>query len=438
MSDMDDIKDDGAARPLEADPAHDARLACLADLKREPNDPTALTQLAEFELAAGNMERVIALLTRVRDLQPTDVSRYHDLGMMLAQVGRLDEAGVELARGLLLGPDNLLLRLHMGMVDMANGRQLRAFGHYLLALDQARNKPQPPLTRTLLDQAAQAVTSEQRLRISACLSGIRKSHGSAALRRIDECAAGFIGARRNRYAHPKWRPDVMYIPDLPPKPFYEREDFEWIGVLEAATPIIRKEMIGLLESSGPAFEPYIQLDPDDPAADSWGGLNRSMQWSTSHLFRHGKPYPANLDKCPRTRELLDDLPLMRIPGHGPEVVFSQLKPGAHIPPHYGSVNGRLIVHLPLIVPPDCGALRAAGESRKWVEGRCVIFDDSFEHDAWNSSKLTRVVMLLDIWNPNLTSVERDGFSALLVAMDEFGDAARAEASQITTSAVDST
>lgn len=100
-------------------------------------------------------------------------------------------------------------------------------------------------------------------------------------------------------------------------------------------------------------------------------------------------------------------------------MFSILLPGTEIKPHYGSINGRLIVHLPLIVPQNCGGLRVAGETREWVQGQCLVFDDSFEHSAWNHSDQTRVVLILDTWNPALSPAERDGFSALLQTAREF-------------------
>ena len=95
-----------------------------------------------------------------------------------------------------------------------------------------------------------------------------------------------------------------------------------------------------------------------------------------------------------------------------------LKAGAHIPPHTGVANIRLVVHLPLIVPPDCG-IRVGSETRGWEEGRCVVFDDTFEHEAWNKSGQTRVVLICDIWNPYLTPPERDGMRAAIEALGRF-------------------
>ncbi|MGH8399135.1 MAG: aspartyl/asparaginyl beta-hydroxylase domain-containing protein, partial [Gammaproteobacteria bacterium] len=106
----------------------------------------------------------------------------------------------------------------------------------------------------------------------------------------------------------------------------------------------------------------------------------------------------------------------RVAEHSPETFFSVLKPGAHIPPHTGVINTRLVTHLPLIIPPDCG-IRVGNETRGWKEGECIVFDDTFEHEAWNKSDQTRVVLIFDIWNPYLTEVERE---AMRIVVEELG------------------
>jgi len=85
-------------------------------------------------------------------------------------------------------------------------------------------------------------------------------------------------------------------------------------------------------------------------------------------------------------------------------------------------NTRLVTHLPLIVPDHC-AIKVGGEERVWREGECFTFDDTFEHEAWNRSERTRVVMLMDIWNPYLTEVEREALTALVPAIGDFNHAA---------------
>jgi aspartyl/asparaginyl beta-hydroxylase (cupin superfamily) len=105
----------------------------------------------------------------------------------------------------------------------------------------------------------------------------------------------------------------------------------------------------------------------------------------------------------------------------PSILFSVLRPGAHIPAHNGFVNTRLICHLPLVVPPGC-AFRVGNETREWVEGKAWLFDDTIEHEAWNRSGETRVVLLFEVWRPELGEEERRLVAAMFEAIDAQGGA----------------
>jgi aspartyl/asparaginyl beta-hydroxylase (cupin superfamily) len=94
-------------------------------------------------------------------------------------------------------------------------------------------------------------------------------------------------------------------------------------------------------------------------------------------------------------------------------MFSLLKPKTRIPPHCGVSNARLVAHLPLIVPPGCG-FRVGNDTREWVPGKAWVFDDTVEHEAWNDSAQLRVILMFDIWHPQLSGAER----ALVSAMSE--------------------
>jgi len=72
----------------------------------------------------------------------------------------------------------------------------------------------------------------------------------------------------------------------------------------------------------------------------------------------------------------------------------------------------------LIVPEAC-AIRVGGVEHAWQEGQCVTFDDTFEHEAWNRSGRTRVVLIVDNWNPHLTPVEREATRRLIEAIGDF-------------------
>ena len=91
------------------------------------------------------------------------------------------------------------------------------------------------------------------------------------------------------------------------------------------------------------------------------------------------------------------------------------------PPHNGLANTRLICHLPLIIPPDCG-FRVGNEVREWREGEAWVFDDSINHEAWNRSDRTRVILLFDIQRPEMSEQENALVSALFAAVDRYSGA----------------
>ena len=212
------------------------------------------------------------------------------------------------------------------------------------------------------------------------------------------------------------QPSVFYYPGLAPRRFFEREELDWAVPLEARTEEIKAELEALVASGAP-FAPYVEQEANRPRNDFHGMLD-NPDWTALYLWRDGARIAENADRCPKTMKALDCLPLSRIGSRTPVVLFSRLTPGAHIPPHHGMLNSRLICHLPLIVPPGC-ALRVGSETRAWEEGKLLIFDDSIEHEARNPSGETRIILLFDVWRPELAEAERDAISALFGAIDAF-------------------
>jgi aspartyl/asparaginyl beta-hydroxylase (cupin superfamily) len=100
----------------------------------------------------------------------------------------------------------------------------------------------------------------------------------------------------------------------------------------------------------------------------------------------------------------------------PSLYFSVLEPRSRIAPHKGITNARLIAHFPLIVPDNCG-FRVGSETRRWEPGKALIFDDMTNHEAWNDSDRIRVVLIADLWRPELTQWERSAVSALMDCPD---------------------
>lgn len=212
------------------------------------------------------------------------------------------------------------------------------------------------------------------------------------------------------------QPTVLYYPYLAQRQFFERDEFDWLPELEAATPAIRAELLALLDQ-GADFRPYVENEANRPTRD-FHGLNDNPSWSALYLWRDSKLDEELARHCPRTVEALARVPLSDIGARTPAALFSRLEPGAHIPPHNGMLNCRLICHLPLIVPAGCW-LRVGNETRQWEQGRLLIFDDSIEHEAMNPTGELRIILLFDVWRPELTAAERQGISSIFQAIDAF-------------------
>jgi len=144
-----------------------------------------------------------------------------------------------------------------------------------------------------------------------------------------------------------------------------------------------------------------------------------LDWGAYHLWREGRAIRGAIDRCPVTAAALAELPGAELPNRAPTAFFSILELHTRIPPHSGVTNTRTIVHLPLVVPPGCG-FRVGRETRKWVEGQALAFDDTIEHEAWNDGDAARIVLIFDVWNPHLTTTERNLIQLFYRAADASG------------------
>lgn len=135
----------------------------------------------------------------------------------------------------------------------------------------------------------------------------------------------------------------------------------------------------------------------------------SGRWRVYHLYNQGERVDENAAKCPFTAELLLTVPSFMLNHVFGNAMFSVLEPGSSIEPHTGPCNYRLRCHLPLVTPPGY-KLKVGRDVSLWVEGKLMIFDDSFVHEVWHepegSDCSERVVFILDIWHPQVTTDEQ--------------------------------
>jgi len=111
-------------------------------------------------------------------------------------------------------------------------------------------------------------------------------------------------------------------------------------------------------------------------------------WYVFGLNRFGKFIEQNCQHCPITFKLLKTVPYLKTAG------FSLLEPNTIIKPHKGRTKSIIRCHLGLVIPSQC-AIKVAGVTKRWREGRCLVFDDTSEHEAWNNSQQQRIVLLID-------------------------------------------
>ena len=357
-----------------------------------------------------------ALFEQLVAARPQDVSAWH--GLALARRGLGDTAGQLQALDQVLAahPGHLpaLLMKADHFAAAGDGRAASAFYRAVVARAPAFETLPPDLQAAVrhaqAESARYAQDYETHLRGALAEAGFDPGRSS---RRFAQSLDLLLG-KSQIYLQ---SPTAFYFPELPQRQFYERAEFDWIPALEAQTALIRNELLQVVADDR-AFRPYLQSDGHRPPND-YGDLLDSLDWSAFFLVEDGAVVEANAARCPRTMAALQAAPLAQAPPRSPSVLFSLLRPGARIPPHTGQTNARLICHLPLIVPEGC-ALRVGNETRAWAEGQTLIFDDTIEHEAWNTSDRLRVVLLFDIWRPELSLDERDLVAAMLAAVDTYG------------------
>src|SRR6185369_9432694 len=159
--------------------------------------------------------------------------------------------------------------------------------------------------------------------------------------------------------------------------------------------------------------PYIQY-PERVPMRQWKELNNNRNWTAIHLLQNGQRINANARHCPTTLAAIEQMDQPQVPGASPNAMFSLLAPRTRIPPHTGVANTRLVCHLPLIVPPGCG-FRVGASTWEWRVGEAFAFDDTIEHEAWNDSNQLRVVLIIDLWAPALSTEEREAIAAVIGA-----------------------
>lgn len=370
-----------------------------------PDHPSVLHERARRAAVAGDLAGARKLLERVVAAAPEQLPFWLSLAAVLRGLGQRSEELAALDRALALNPTHLVALLQKAALLDLMSRPRAAAVIYAHALETLQ-----PGTR--LSAAIQSHVEHARKRVAentqqigalmeAHLDPVRHAGSAAERMRFERCLDRVLG--RSRIYAPE--PTGMYFPFLQNFEFFPREYAPWMESVEAATDAIREELLEVLRADQGGIRPYIAYGESVPL-NQWRELNHSRRWGAYFLWNEGEVLEEHMARCPRTVEVLRGCPQIDIPGRGPTAFFSILEPRTRIPPHTGVTNVRLTVHLPLVVPQSCG-FRVGGETREWRVGTAWMFDDTIDHEAWNDSGDVRAILIFDVWNPQLTPLERD-------------------------------
>ncbi|MFC0598094.1 aspartyl/asparaginyl beta-hydroxylase domain-containing protein [Streptomyces palmae] len=236
--------------------------------------------------------------------------------------------------------------------------------------------------------------------IENAFAAIRSEHGPDSIARVEQMLEA---GRQQR--HPLQKGAKWILPGISQQPWHDPyghpEVAPVVNAFEAHHAAIKQELAAAWEGRRGAFSDYEHY------------LTRQSDWQALYLYRKGGLVQGAADAVPTAFAVLKEhavdtgtlCPLL-------ECHFSTLLPGAAIAPHCDLWNFSINLHLAVDVPEEC-AITVAGERRSWQEGKCLLFDYSFEHEAWNRGTRPRTCLLVDLWHPETTVPERKALVALI-------------------------
>ncbi|MGH8198323.1 MAG: aspartyl/asparaginyl beta-hydroxylase domain-containing protein [Steroidobacteraceae bacterium] len=380
-------------------------------------DVARMNKAAVQAMAAGDMRGAQSVLMEALKQDRANIRLWLNLAVVRRQLHDLDGAFEALREVLLLDNRNFPALLMRAALLDRKGNAIEAATAYGIALAQA--PPDSELdapTRQAVERAREVHgkhIGELGRYVRERAADARDRCNLTERRRIES----FIDTTLRTRKRFQQEPTDYYYPGLPAIEFYEREEFAWLPGFEAATDVIGRELGRILVEDEAGFTPYIQYDEHLPL-DQWRELNKSPRWSAFHFYQQGRPIPERCARATETMAAVRRLPQAEVDLRSPTAMFSVLQPKTRIPPHTGVANFRLVVHLPLVLPPGCG-FRVGGERREWRLGEAWVFDDTMEHEAWNDSDTTRIILICDVWNPRLSPEERAAIRSVIAATDAF-------------------
>lgn len=405
-----------------------AELLYLAILRDDPRAAEAVRSLAMLASQREDWPRARDFYQSLLGIDPADGTAPLELAQVLCQLRQPEAAATLLRQALRQRPEQPLGWLLLAdCLDLLADRLGASKARYQ-AVTRAQKSGQwtdesnthPAILQKVLATVA-TLRQERREHLMQSFDSVRREFGRAAVLRVEHAVLGYLGDVEVTPADARQRPKFLFIPGLPDQPYHDPLLQPWAPALADAWQDLRDEALSLL-GDDQNFESFLGFKPGEVRSEYVGGSGPNPAWDALFFYRHGERYDANHALCPRTSSVIDSIPLCRVNQQAPEVCFSVLRPGSTIMPHHGVTNSRLVMHLPLVVPPDCALNIVGVGEHHWREGQLMMFDDTYQHEAWNRSDQPRVILLMDCWNPHLAAAERQAIRQLIEAIDRFDEA----------------
>jgi tetratricopeptide (TPR) repeat protein len=345
-------------------------------------------------------------LTLLRDYvqhHQDDVEQLYRLACVEEQMGSKDRARQAYESCLRLAPNVMIVYLYAGYFYQQQGELDKALILYSLGQDID--------SKLVLLYRYEKVAHETKLRSHAADIALRAHF--TELNKSALSSKSTVSIVHNaiwpqshnkpfKYINTQQKPHLFYLPDLRAEEIFESSKLSWCDDVEKNYHKVLGEFEGLTSLVLEKGSPYLT---DEYQMEGFEALSGSSNWTALHFYENGIANNQLIEQMPETAKLLQNIPLYCLNENPYEVFFSLLKPGQHIKPHFGLSNHSLTVHLPIVVPGN-GYLRVADKKHVWEEGKLVVFDDSFEHEAFNHSDEVRIVLIFSIWHPDLSKIEQ--------------------------------
>jgi len=177
-------------------------------------------------------------------------------------------------------------------------------------------------------------------------------------------------------------------PGLRAIPWHDPSSFPITAALEHSIDSIKEEIRN------------VDIKKYHPEAEK---IYRQGRWDILPLYQRGIKNVENCAACPTASQIIDSHDTIKtLAGL---TYISRLGPHTRISAHSGPTNVRVRCHLGLSIPVDGCGLRIADTDYSWTQDKCIVFDDSFIHEVWNNSDSERLVLIVDLWHPDLSEWE---------------------------------